>query len=115
MQIIRIVNLRNYKQVEGEILVKVDRSSVLGNPFYMKDESQRNKVCDKYQEYFDNKIRESLPDYSQPYKYTQHNEFMLRIISIANLAKRHNVALGCWCYPKRCHAETILKYIEGVL
>ena len=48
---IAIKNLRNEKP-QYEWQVKVDRSSVLGNPFYMGNESQRDKVCDKYEAYF---------------------------------------------------------------
>ena len=50
---IRIVNLKNYKQTEGEILIKVDRSNkILGNKLIMKNESERDYVGDKYQEWF---------------------------------------------------------------
>ena len=53
---IRVGNLRSLKLMKGEVLVKVDRSSVLGNPYFMKDESKRDEVCDKYEVYFNNKI-----------------------------------------------------------
>lgn len=95
---IRIVNLRNYVLNPGEVLVKVDRSSVLGNPFYMKDESMRDEVCDKYLSYF----RSNLNDI----------KFFTKLMELTNLAASNDVALGCWCYPSRCHAETIKKYIE---
>lgn len=32
--------------------VRVDRKSVLGNPYKMENESQRDKVCDLYETYF---------------------------------------------------------------
>lgn len=99
---IRIVNLRNYNLHEGEVLIKVDRSTAVGNPFFMRDESMRDEVCDKYAQYFDK-------------MFGRQNEFTTSIHNIVRIAKEHNVALGCWCAPKRCHAETIKKYIESVL
>jgi hypothetical protein len=55
---IEICNLRKQKPIEPYD-VKVDRTSILGNPFYMKDESQRSVVCDKYEEYFNQKTKTS--------------------------------------------------------
>ena len=31
------------------------------------------------------------------------------------LIKEHDICLACWCAPKRCHAETIKKFIEKYL
>lgn len=99
---IRIVNLRNYKPVVGEVLIKVDRTSPVGNPFYMSDESKRDEVCDRYEDYF--------------YHELSHTpKFFQMIRDIADTAKTQNVALGCWCSPKRCHAETIKNYVEEVV
>lgn len=99
---IRIVNLRNYSLAPEEILIKVDRSSVLGNPYHMHDESMRDKVCDKYAEYFNSTIDNPK----------SHQSFLKELNRIKLLAENNNIALGCWCYPKRCHAETILAWLK---
>ena len=101
---IRIVNLRNYTLKENEILYKVDRSNkILGNWFFMHNEKERDIVCDKYQKWFDIAI-------------TNKNERVLNELrKIYKLAKIQDVALGCWCYPKRCHSETILKFLQQYL
>lgn len=52
---IEICNLKNCK-MEHVYDVRVNRKSILGNPFYMKDESKRDEVCDKYEEYFNANI-----------------------------------------------------------
>lgn len=44
---IRVVNLKNYVERNGEILFKIDRTSPVGNPFYMKIEKERDEVCEK--------------------------------------------------------------------
>lgn len=96
---IRIINLRSYKLNANEVLIRVDRSSVVGNPFYMHNEAERNLVCDKYEEYFNSRIQSA-------------GIFSEYIANIIRQAKSKDIALGCWCYPKRCHAETIKRYIE---
>lgn len=80
------------------------RGSALGNPFPMADESQRNVVCDKYEEWFGDQVN---GDGSQ--------EFMLQLEGIEQLAKYGDVSLRCFCAPKRCHCETIKDYTEMCL
>lgn len=100
---IRVVNLRNYELGENEILIKVDRSSVLGNPFKMHNENMRDEVCDKYASYFDTKVKE-------------RGDFRNEVIRIYRMVRDgRDIALGCWCYPKRCHAEHIKAFIESHL
>ncbi len=97
----RIINLRNYKLNPGEVLVKVDRSSILGNPFKMNNylQEERDRVCDEYDQYFYNQIDTDI-------------NFSNEIGDLCTADFEHgNLVLGCWCYPKRCHAETILNYI----
>lgn len=102
---IRVVNLRNYKLLDNEVLVKVDRSSVLGNVYKMRDGSddERNRVCDAYESYFMSKVKE-------------RGRFRDEVIKIYRMVRDgKDVALGCWCYPKRCHAEFIKAFIESYL
>lgn len=101
---IRIVNLRNYRPVQGELLIKVDRSSPVGNPFPMRGEGTRGEVCDKYEDYFRKKVTDK-----------SDQKFMNYLRMIYKYARTNNIALGCWCAPKRCHAETIKHFIEEQL
>ena len=45
-------NLPNY------ISIRCDRKTVLGNPFFMHNESQRDMVCDKYKTWLENRDAE---------------------------------------------------------
>jgi len=96
---IRVANLRNLNLKKGEVLIKIDRSSVLGNPYYMKDESMRDEVCDKYVIYFNKKLNDL--------------KFMIELKNIYKLSKSFDIVLGCWCYPKRCHGLTVKLWIES--
>ena len=97
---IEIMNLRNTKPSKPYD-VKVDRSSVLGNPFPMRGEYQRDKVCNKYAVYAASKIKEGA--------------YQKEMIRLYRLYQQHGkLRLFCWCAPKRCHAETIRKFLLKV-
>lgn len=80
----------------------VDRRSPVGNPFIMKDESdeERNLVCDQYEDYFSRASRDK--------SVVEHH---LRTMLKAH-EKYGKLRLFCWCTPKRCHSETIKKWLE---
>ena len=40
----------------GYVEIRVDRASVLGNPFELTDEADRDKVCDAYDEWLESNI-----------------------------------------------------------
>lgn len=109
---ITIKNLRNSKP-QCEWQVRVDRTSVLGNPFYMSDESHRDEVCDKYEDYFYNMVGFDEDAGFHNIKAFRFNEELRRLVAIYK--KHGKLELYCWCAPKRCHAETIKAYIENLL
>ena len=99
---VRVVNLMQYKLKDGEVLIKVDRSTPVGNPFYMRNERMRDEVCDKYEAYFYKKVKEA-------------GAFRDYVAHIYRTALKNDVALGCWCAPKRCHANVIAAFINKFL
>lgn len=75
--------------------VPVDRSSTLGNPFPVANGRTRDEACDMYEVHF----RTNLTN----------DPLVLRML--ASLRGGHDVHLQCWCHPKRCHAETIARFL----
>ena len=99
---IEICNLRK-ETVKYPYDVRVDRASILGNPYIMKNESQRDEVCDKYEAYFDMQMKSNM-------------RFRNTVIDLVNTYKQYGkLRLFCWCAPKRCHAEYIKQAIERIL
>jgi len=96
---IRIVN--KYKGISEGANVYCGRGSPLGNPFAMKGPMDRDRVCDEYKHYFYRSV-EVIGD----------RGMLNQLNKIAKLAEEGNVNLVCFCAPKRCHCETIKKYIE---
>lgn len=83
----------------------IGRGSPLGNPFVMRDKSlsERNRVCDEYQAWFESKVAEKDP------------AVMDELRRIFVKARDGHVTLGCFCAPQRCHGDTIKAFIEGYL
>lgn len=81
----------------------VGRPSPLGNPFYMKDESQRDAVCDAYAKW----LYEEVHVKRNPVLHAELSR--LRRL----MHERGTLILGCYCSPKRCHADTIKAYLES--
>ncbi|MFW6311492.1 MAG: DUF4326 domain-containing protein [Nanoarchaeota archaeon] len=96
---IQIKNLRYEKQKE-EYDIKVDRSSVIGNPFYLGTDNPHSReiVCRKYGKWLKREL--------------EHNNSLVEkeLRKLQKIYKKHGrVNLFCWCVPKRCHAEEIKK------
>lgn len=110
MEII-IKNLRTEKP-QYEYQVRVDRQSILGNPFYMQNENFRDIVCDQYEKHFKLTIKAVKVGFA-----TQEQiEFVEELKRLYKLLKKHHkLELFCWCTPKRCHAETIKNFLLKVI
>lgn len=67
--------------------VYVGRGTPWGNPYIMRQENKRHFVCDLFEEYAIERL-EKEPGWLEPLR---------------------GRALVCWCAPKRCHAETLLR------
>ena len=92
---VRIKNLR-YNQPTELYDVKVDRTSVLGNPFRMGLDISRHTVCDQYGCWLASKIL--------------HDDSIIinELRRLRTIALHHGkLNLFCWCAPEECHAESI--------
>lgn len=82
------VNISTY---QGELdLVYIGRPTKWGNPFKIGRDGDRQECLDKYYEYIKNS-RQDLID---------------------ALPELKGKALACWCKPKACHGDILVKLIE---
>lgn len=91
----KILNKRNLPN--GRVphnAVYVGRPTIFGNPYEMKSEKDRDRVCDLYE--------------------IHARKMMNSVWFVEELKKLKGKDLVCWCYPKRCHAETLIKLCEEV-
>ena len=78
----------------------IGRGSPLGNPFVMRGEADRNKVCEQYDAWFNERVK------------ADDQIVMNELRRLYRIAKRGDLVLGCFCSPKRCHGETIKRFLE---
>lgn len=70
--------------------VYIGRPSKWGNPFVIGPDGTREEVIEKYEKWL-----------------LQQPELM------ASLHELKGKTLGCWCSPKACHGDVLVKYAEG--
>jgi Domain of unknown function (DUF4326) len=82
--------------------IYVGRPSALGNPFAMQGEATRPQVIRDYEEW----LAEQLLDPKSPASREIHR--------LADLARKQDLCLVCWCAPKACHGDIIKRTIEAI-
>ena len=93
---IQVVNKKTYLG-KGEY---IGRPSPLGNPFFMKDESYRDSVCNQYKLWLEK--NKNIPAIRK------------ELLRLLNIAKKGPLVLICWCAPKRCHGESIRDMLKSL-
>ena len=109
---ISIKNLR-HGQPSEPFDIKVDRSSILGNPYRMSKEWERAAVCCKYERYFNAMVNEDIEFLLQNnFDISKIKKFKSELDKLSKLFKKFGqLSLWCWCAPLQCHAETIRNYL----
>jgi hypothetical protein len=79
------------------------QEGILGNPYWMNDESKRDEVCDKFKLYLKKEFEKG------------NSKVHKRAYELVAIAKKQDLELACFCAPKRCHTESIKELIEGLL
>ena len=77
----------------GRANARFGAASKFANPFWMKDESQREVVIENFRQHLYQQIKEG--------KITKKDLLALE-------GKR----LGCYCSPKACHGDVIIRAIQ---
>lgn len=80
--VIEICNIKTTR-LEYPYDFYIDRRSPLGNPFHMQNESQRDFVCDRYEQYFNDMIKCKSHEFIGTIdlmirQYKIHSELILR-------------------------------------
>jgi len=73
---------------QGKV-VEIGRNTKWGNPFEMPADGTRDNVCDNYEKY-----------------YLPNKPSLLKSLKLLK-----GKVLVCWCYPERCHGDSLLKLL----
>lgn len=101
---VRVVSRRvgGTKPLANESIVDISRTSVLGNPFFMRTESERNDVIEKFRVHLGAQFYAQTPVWQ----------------AVEALAERvrngEHLALSCWCAPLPCHGDVIKNAIQFI-
>lgn len=87
----KVVNLRKEKYTHY-----IGRGSIFGNPFKIGKNGTRKEVIEKYERLIRHKLY--FP-----------NSFRLTAIGMEIYELPKNAILGCFCHPKACHGDIIIK------
>jgi len=74
--------------------IYIGRGSMYGNPYIIGIDGSREEVIEKYKKYFYDRI-----EYDEDFKK-----------GVLNLRDKR---LACFCYPKQCHGDVIIEYLDG--
>jgi len=97
--VVEILNMKKQKPI-GPFDVRVDRASVLGSPYKLHWERDRDEVIDKYNIYFTEQVETNV-------------EFAKELNRLLTIHSRYGkLRLFCHCKPKKCHADIIKEWLE---
>jgi len=108
---INLINAKSYDRTLHPV-ISIDRETGLGNPFFMAREDLRDNVCNQYDSYFHNNL---IMNFRRGIEAPRRG-FYHDLLSLAKKIRAHpNVFIKCWCVPRRCHGETIVRFFETEL
>jgi len=87
-------NLYDIPPSKRNTVTRIDRWTIFGNRNHMSSTCTRDEACDKYEIDFEERI-------------TKSSAFKKAVLAL----RGHK--LYCWCTPRRCHGETIIKWLEA--
>lgn len=99
-----IVVINKYKKpsvLEESVVVNIMRGSILGNPFKMNNENEREIVINRFASWLRN-------------QYASGGEVKKELHRLAKESKNKNIYLECCCAPKACHGDFIKVAIENI-
>lgn len=91
----RVLNLHHTKGVVPEGAIRIDRKTIYGNPFVMKDRSlaERERVIAEYRTHLWGRIKRGE-------------------IRLEDLAALDGKDVCCWCAPAACHGNVLLEAVK---
>jgi len=84
--------------------VRVDRTTVLGNPFVIGRDGTRVEVIAKYRTWLPDAYRDDAP---------KGVRLMIDQLVDHELHSECPTVLLCWCHPQPCHASVIQEFVEA--
>lgn len=102
---IRIMNMRHHNEFLKVPTYRIDRATVLGNPYYVGRDGTREQVIEKYRLWLPKQYGRDLP----------LNHIKEYLDAMLATAKRGPIQLACWCSPLPCHGDVIKDFLNDLV
>lgn len=102
---IKVVNVENFdnNSIKNGEVINIMSPQILGNPFRMQSEDEREIVVRKFYHY----LRE---------EYVKRGDIYNELIKLSSIIKEgKDLYLLCCCSPKLCHGEIIARAVMGII
>ena len=96
---IKVINIKD-PVPDGYFSVQITSPHILGNPYFLTDESKRDDCIAQYKHYLWQHLKD--PD-------SHVTKTLLKYAQSAN-----DICLVCLCKPKKCHGDVIKAAIEWI-
>ena len=107
---IRIENKKDYRG-SGEY---IGRPSVLGNPYKIGLDGNREQVIEKYRSWLRSQYRKGREHKQAGMIDSRPALIYDELLRLVELSKQGDLVLICWCHPQRCHGDVIRDAIIGI-
>lgn len=102
------ITVANKYKLSGDLTldsidIYIGRPSALGNPYPMKDKSDRPRVIELYRQWLWKQIQLKNRSYQE----------LVRITNLVNSGK--NIRLICYCAPLPCHGDVIVRAVQWLI
>lgn len=94
-----MITVVNKRQYEGQGIY-IGRPSILGNPFKVSEYGRGNCI-EPYRQW----LRQ---------EWVKGGKVRQELIRLAELSKREDLVLVCWCKPLACHGDVIKDAVEKI-
>ncbi len=98
---VKIYNKRDRPAVPSHVKY-CGRPTMWGNPFEVGRHGTRDECCDMFEAWFDTGEWRHIKDVDCPPATEARRQWM-----IAHIQDLRGSDLECWCWPNRCHTETL--------
>lgn len=101
-EIATLINIHHNKLDKSYVYIgRNGTDESFGNPFVLSEQGTRKEVCKLYEEWL------------RGYSFTEFNQIQRKWI-LDNLHTLKGKKLGCFCKPKQCHGEILIKLLNEI-